>query len=80
LIKDFERVCWTGDAHGNLLGNIDKSDPMRSHVSDAMGYFVAQEFALPTAHLTFDSPKAFAAMPVPLKADGCSMCFRQLTG
>jgi hypothetical protein len=37
-----------GDAHGNLLGNIDKSDPMRSHVSDAMGYFVAQEFALPT--------------------------------
>ena len=48
LIKDFERVCWTGDAHGNLLGNIDKSDPMRSHVSDALGYFVAQEFALLT--------------------------------
>ena len=48
LIKDFERVCWTGDAHGNLRGNIDKSDPMRSHISDAMGYFVAQEFALPT--------------------------------
>ncbi len=48
LIKDLERVRWTGDAHGNLLGNIDKSDPMRSHVSDALGYFVAQEFALLT--------------------------------
>ena len=48
LIKDFDRVCWSGDAHGNLLGNIDKSDPMRSHVSDALGYFVAQEFALLT--------------------------------
>jgi len=48
LIKDLERVCWNADAHGNLLASIDKTDPMRSHVSDALGYFVAREFPLPT--------------------------------
>lgn len=43
LIKDFERVTWAMDGNGNLLGDIDKSDPMRTHVSDALGYKLAYE-------------------------------------
>jgi len=43
LIKDFERVTWAVDGNGNLLGDIDKSDPTRTHVSDALGYKVAYE-------------------------------------
>ena len=43
LIKDFERVTWAMDGNGNLLGDIDKSDPTRTHVSDALGYKVAYE-------------------------------------
>lgn len=43
LIKDFERVSWAMDSNGNLLGDIDKADPMRTHVSDALGYQVAHE-------------------------------------
>ena len=38
LIKDFERVSWATDANGNILAEIDKSDPERTHVSDALGY------------------------------------------
>src|SRR3954454_4393943 len=41
LIKDFERVSWAADANGNILPQIDKSDPMRTHVSDALGYKLA---------------------------------------
>ena len=43
LIKDFERVTWAVDGNGNLLADIDKSDPMRTHVSDALGYRIAYE-------------------------------------
>jgi hypothetical protein len=43
LIRDFERVSWAADASGNLLAAIDKSDPMRTHVSDALGYQLAFE-------------------------------------
>lgn len=46
LIKDFEQVCWKTDPHGNSLADLDKSDPMRTHVSDALGYLVAREFPL----------------------------------
>jgi hypothetical protein len=46
LIKDFERVCWKADPHGSSLAELDKSDPMRTHVSDAVGYFVAREFSM----------------------------------
>jgi hypothetical protein len=46
LIKDFEQVCWKADPHGNPLAELDKSDPMRSHVSDAVGYMVAREFPM----------------------------------
>ena len=46
LILDFERVHWKTDVNGNALTDIDKSDPMRSHVSDALGYMIAQEFSM----------------------------------
>jgi hypothetical protein len=46
LILDFERVHWKSDTHGNTLADIDKSDPDRSHVSDALGYMIAYEFSM----------------------------------
>jgi hypothetical protein len=46
LIKDFEQVCWKADPHGNSLADLDKSDSMRTHVSDAVGYLVAREFSM----------------------------------
>jgi hypothetical protein len=46
LIKDFEQVCWKADPHGNPLADLAKSDPMRTHVSDAVGYLVAREFPM----------------------------------
>ena len=46
LIKDFEQVCWKTDPHGNSLVELDKSDPARTHVSDAVGYYVAREFPM----------------------------------
>ena len=46
LIRDFEQVCWKTDPHGNSLVELDKSDPARSHVSDAVGYLIAKEFPM----------------------------------
>jgi hypothetical protein len=46
LIRDFEQVCWKTDPHGNSLAELDKSDPMRTHVSDAVGYLIAREFPM----------------------------------
>ena len=46
LIKDFERVVWKADPHGNFVSDLDKSDPMRTHSSDALGYMVVREFPL----------------------------------
>lgn len=46
LIKDFEQVCWKTDPHGNPLVELDKSDPMRTHASDALGYLIAREFSM----------------------------------
>jgi hypothetical protein len=46
LILDFERVHWKSDANGNTLGDIDKSDPQRSHLSDALGYMIAYDFGM----------------------------------
>jgi hypothetical protein len=46
LIKDLEQVCWKADPHGNPLVGLDKSDSMRTHVSDALGYLVAREFPM----------------------------------
>ena len=44
LIKDFEQVCWKADPHRNQLADLDKSDPLRTHTSDATGHFIAHEF------------------------------------
>jgi hypothetical protein len=49
LIKDFEQVCWKADPHGNSLAELDKSNAMRTHVSDAVGYFVSREFPMRAA-------------------------------
>jgi hypothetical protein len=46
LIRDFEQVCWKTDPHGNTLVELDKSDPMRTHVSDAVGYYIARAFPM----------------------------------
>ena len=46
LIKDFEQVTWKADAAGNLMGELSKKDPMRTHVSDALGYLVYREFPM----------------------------------
>jgi hypothetical protein len=46
LIQDFERVHWKADPSGNALAAMDKTDPQRTHVSDAVGYMIAQEFGM----------------------------------
>ena len=46
LIKDLEQVGWKEDANGNVLGQIDKRDPERTHVSDALGYLIEEEFGI----------------------------------
>jgi len=46
LIRDLERVRWKADANGNALGDQDDSDPLRTHASDALGYYVAREFSM----------------------------------
>ena len=46
LIRDLEQVCWKTDVNDNPLMELDKSDPMRTHVSDALGYMIGWEFAM----------------------------------
>jgi hypothetical protein len=46
LIKDLEQVCWRTDPYGNSLAELDKSDPKRTHASDALGYMIAREFPM----------------------------------
>lgn len=46
LAVDFEQVAWKADPHGNILSDLNKSDPMRTHLSDALGYYVAREFPM----------------------------------
>ncbi len=45
LIKDLERVTWKKDETGRVSGELDKSDRMRTHSSDALGYYLATVFA-----------------------------------
>ena len=40
-IQEFERVHWTADPNGNAVAVIDKTDPQRTQVSDAVGYMIA---------------------------------------
>jgi len=46
LIKDLRQVRWKRDSAGNPVGDVDKSDPRRTHMSDALSYLVASEFGL----------------------------------
>jgi hypothetical protein len=46
LIQDLERVHWKTDASGNASNEIDKSDPIRTHTSDALGYMIASHFSM----------------------------------
>jgi hypothetical protein len=46
LIRDLEQVIWALDSTGLPSNQLDKSDPARTHSSDALGYFVAQAFPL----------------------------------
>lgn len=46
LILDFERICWQQDDLGQPTTELDKSDRMRTHTSDALGYFLTQAFPL----------------------------------
>ena len=55
LRRDFERVVWKADSHGNLSAQLDKSDLELTHTSDALGYLVEREFGLhPAAGLRPD--------------------------
>jgi hypothetical protein len=46
LIQDLEQVSWKADPYGNPMVTLDKSDPKRTHVGDALGYLVAREFPM----------------------------------
>jgi len=46
LVADFEQLGWKADPHGRSLSELDKSDPMRSHLSDALGYYIVREFPM----------------------------------
>ena len=46
LIRDLGQVSWKTDANGNPLIELDKSDPMRTHTSDALGYYIASVFPM----------------------------------
>jgi hypothetical protein len=40
LIQDFEDCRWKMDAHENVYPEMDKTDPKRTHLSDALGYYI----------------------------------------
>ena len=46
LVRDLERVQWKADRTERSRDELDKSDRMRTHVSDALGYYLAQAFAM----------------------------------
>jgi hypothetical protein len=44
LIADLERVCWRTDSSGQSTTELDKSDRLRTHTSDALGYYLTAAF------------------------------------
>jgi len=46
LIKDLEQVAWATDYTGAVTTELDKSNPARTHSSDALGYYIAHAFPL----------------------------------
>jgi len=45
-IRDLEQVCWKTDSNGNMVSELDHSDPTRTHMSDALGYLIARKFPM----------------------------------
>jgi hypothetical protein len=43
---DFEQLAWKVDPHGTSLSDLDKRDPVRSHLSDALGCYIVREFSM----------------------------------
>jgi len=46
LIKDLEQVTWAVDKTGAVTTELNKSDKARTHVSDALGYYLSEAFPL----------------------------------
>jgi len=46
LIRDLEEVCFTTDSTGAATNELNKSDRHRTHLSDALGYYLSQAFPL----------------------------------
>lgn len=46
LITDFKKISWDIDNDGNPTGHMDKSDSKRTHISDALGYYVWERFRM----------------------------------
>ncbi len=46
LIRDLEEVCFKLDSTGAPTEELDKSDRKRTHMSDALGYYISQIFPL----------------------------------
>jgi hypothetical protein len=46
LAKDLEQVVWKTDPSGNALSELNNRDRMRTHLSDALGYYVHREFPM----------------------------------
>jgi hypothetical protein len=42
--KDLEQVAWKEDANGRQSVELDKRDPERTNVSDALGYLIQEDF------------------------------------
>lgn len=46
LIRDLEEVCFTIDSTGAPTCELNKTDRNRTHLSDALGYYISQRFPL----------------------------------
>jgi hypothetical protein len=57
LIKDFEPVSWKSGSQGNLQRDLDTSELLRTHVSDAVGYWVVREHPLRDAGGFMSGPR-----------------------
>ena len=44
LLRDLRQVVWQSDSNKNTRFVLDKSDPDRTHASDALGYWIYKEF------------------------------------
>ena len=46
LIADFQEVAWAVDSHGVMTSALNKKNPKRTHMSDALGYLIWTEFGV----------------------------------